>query len=67
MAFERLWLNRIIDVVTREGEAPKRTIMEFVLTDKPLMPCAECLTIQAADGSYTDDYRHLTKEFYLNF
>ena len=67
VAFERLWLSRIVEIVTREGEAPKRTIMEFVLTDKPLMPRATSLTIQAADGSYTEDYRHLTKEFYLNF
>lgn len=67
VAFERLWLSRIIEIITREGEAPKRTIMEFVLADNPLMPRATTLTIQASDGSYTEDYRHLTKEFYLNF
>ena len=67
VAFERLWLSRITDVVTREGEAPKRTLMEFQLSDKPLMPRADMLTIQAKDGSYTSEYRHLTEEFYLNF
>ena len=67
VAFERLWLSRIIEIITREGEAPKRTIMEFVLVDNPLMPRATTLTIQAADGNYMEDYRHLTKEFYLNF
>ena len=67
VAFERLWLSRITDIVTREGEAPKRTLMEFVLTDTPLMPRASELTIQARDGSYTDEYRHLTEDFYLNF
>jgi tRNA1Val (adenine37-N6)-methyltransferase len=67
VAFERLWLSRITDVVTREGEPPKRTLMEFRLTDKPLMPRAEVLTIQAKDGSYTEEYWALTKEFYLNF
>jgi tRNA1Val (adenine37-N6)-methyltransferase len=67
VAFERVWLSRITDVITREGEAPKRTLMEFQLSDKPLMPCADSLTIQAKDGSYTTEYRHLTAEFYLNF
>ena len=67
VAFERLWLSRITDVVTREGEAPKRTLMEFQLSDKPLMPRADTLTIQAKDGSYTSEYRYLTEEFYLNF
>lgn len=67
VAFERVWLTRVTDVVTREGEAPKRTLMEFRLSDKPLMPRAESLTIQAKDGSYTEDYRRLTEQFYLNF
>jgi tRNA1Val (adenine37-N6)-methyltransferase len=67
VAFERVWLTRVMSVVTREGEAPKRTLMEFRLSDKPLMPCAESLTIQAKDGSYTEDYRRLTEQFYLNF
>lgn len=67
VAFERVWLTRVMSVVTREGEAPKRTLMEFRLSDKPLMPRAESLTIQAADGSYTEDYRRLTEQFYLNF
>lgn len=67
VAFEHLWLSRITDVVTREGEAPKRTLMEFVLTDTPLMPRADMLTIQAVDGTYTEEYRCLTEEFYLNF
>ena len=67
VAFERLWLSRITDVVTREGEAPKRTLMEFRLSAKPLMPCADSITVQAKDGSYTEEYRRLTEEFYLNF
>jgi tRNA1Val (adenine37-N6)-methyltransferase len=67
IAFERVWLSRITDVITREGEAPKRTLMEFQLSDMPLMPRADSLTIQAMDGSYTTEYRHLTAEFYLNF
>lgn len=67
VAFGRLWLCRLTDVVTREGEAPKRTLMEFVLTDSPIMPRCDSLTIHGSDGSYTSDYRHLTEEFYLAF
>ena len=66
-AFERLWLSRLCSVVTIEGDAPKRTLMEFVRTDTPLMPRCEELVIQQRDGSYSSKYRMLTKDFYLNF
>lgn len=66
-AFERLWLSRLCSVVTIDGDAPKRTLMEFVNTDKPLMPRTEELVIQLRDGSYSPKYRDLTKDFYLNF
>lgn len=66
-AFEHLWLNRLCSVVTVEGDAPKRTLMEFIRTDNPLMPCCEELVIQHRDGSYSSKYRELTKDFYLNF
>lgn len=66
-AFERLWLSRLCSVVTVEGDAPKRVLMEFVYTDKPLMPRCEELVIQQRDGSYSPKYRALTKDFYLNF
>ena len=66
-AFERLWLNRLCSVVTIEGDAPKRVLMEFVRSDKPLMPRCEELIIQHRDGSYDSKYRELTKDFYLNF
>lgn len=67
VAFERLWLARQMDVVTREGEEPKRTMMEFVLSDHALMPRCEHLTIHHRDGTYTAEYRQLTAEFYLAF
>ena len=66
-AFERLWLSRLCSVVTVEGDAPKRTLMEFVRTSEPLMPRCEELVIQQRDGSYSPKYRELTKDFYLNF
>lgn len=66
-AFGHLWLSRETDVVTVEGEAPKRTLMEFVRTSQPLMPRCDTLTIQHRGGVYTDEYRRLTEEFYLAF
>lgn len=66
-AFGRLWLSRETDVVTREGEEPKRSLMEFVLTSEPIMPRCDRLTIHHHDGSYTEEYRHLTEDFYLAF
>ena len=66
-AFERLWLSRLCSVITVEGDAPKRMLMEFVYTDKPLMPRCEELVIQQRYGIYSPKYRELTKDFYLNF
>lgn len=66
-AFERLWLSRLCSVVTIDGDAPKRILMEFVRSDMPLMPRCEELVIQQRDGSYSPKYRELTKDFYLNF
>ena len=66
-AFERLWLVRQLDVVTCEGEAPKRTMMEFCKCEAPLMPKCEELTIQIAGGDYSEEYRRLTEDFYLKF
>ena len=67
VAFERLWLRRIATVTTVEGEVPKRELMEFELTDTPLMPRSEELLIQYRGGDYSEKYRALTKDFYLNF
>lgn len=67
VAFGRLWLVRQLDVVTKQGETVKRTLMEFKRSDSPSMPRCETLAIHSLDGSYTDDYRRLTQDFYLKF
>lgn len=67
VAFERLWLCRQMDVRTSEGGAPKRTLMEFVRSAEALMPRCDEMTIHRADGSYSEEYRRLTEEFYLMF
>lgn len=66
-AFERLWLVRQMDVITCEGDEPKRTMMEFCLCDQPMMPHCSSLVIHPKCGGYTDEYRLLTDEFYLKF
>ena len=66
-AFARLWLSRLTDVVTREGEVPKRTLMEFRRVEQPLMPRCDTLVIHRRGGDYSAEYRTLTKDFYLGF
>ena len=65
-AFGRLWLSRQTDVITKEGDTPRRTLMEFCLTDKPHIPVVTTLTMRHTDSSYTEEYRKLTEEFYIS-
>lgn len=58
-AFERLWLTRQLDIVTKPGETPRRTMMEFCLTKEPQMPRCNVMCM----GS--DECRAMTQEFYL--
>lgn len=67
VAFGRLWLSRQTDVITTEGDKPRRVLMEFTLQEQPLMPRCDELTIRDARGEYTHKYRQLTEEFYLMF
>lgn len=59
-AFERLWLSRQTNVVTKPGEAPRRTMMEFRKTLHPQNPRCHRLTM------HNNEYRELVKDFYLN-
>ena len=59
VAFERLWLTRQLDIVTKEGEAPRRTMMEFRFTPEPRMPRCDEMLMHSAQ------YKTLTQEFYL--
>ena len=67
VAFGRLWLSRQTDVITTEGDKPRRVLMEFTLQEQPMMPRCNELTIRDTRGEYTQKYRHLTEEFYLMF
>lgn len=59
VAFERLWLTRQLDIVTKQGEAPRRTMMEFRLTAEPCMPRCDEMLMHSAQ------YKTLIQEFYL--
>lgn len=65
-AFGRLWLCHQLNVVTKAGDSPRRTLMEFCLSDKPLMPSVATLTMRHRDSSYTEEYRQLTEDFYIS-
>lgn len=66
-AFEKLWLTRQCDIAIKEGEEPRRTMMEFMLCDTPQMPRCSELTMHDRSGGYSEEYRALTSAFYLNF
>ena len=59
-----LRLCRRTDVSTLAGTAPTRTLLEFSRTSAPLEETT--LAIQDAAG-FTDEYRTLTRDFYLKF
>lgn len=65
-AFGRLWLRRQTNVVTKDGDAPRRIMMEFVLQEKPIMPRIATLMLRHKDNTYTEEYRHLTEDFYIS-
>ncbi len=66
-AFNHLWLSRETSILPCEGERAKRTMMEFVLCDEPLMPRVDTISIRNTAGEYSDDYRRLTGDYYLKF
>lgn len=58
--------TRCCRVFTRAGKPSRRTLWEFSASAS--VPCVESqLFIQNADGTFTDEYRVLLKDFYLDF
>ncbi len=56
---------RQLDVCPTPQQPPKRTLMTFGCSPLPLEQTS--LVIETARHCYTDEYRQLTKDFYLNF
>ena len=65
-ALKNLYLYRATEVKPKISKKPVRMLMEFSREEKE--PELSGLTIHNEDSSgFTDEYRALTKEFYLNF
>jgi len=53
------------DVVPVEGKIPNRVLMEFGKEKGSIV--LQTFTIRKSDSSYTDEYKFITNDFYLNF
>ena len=60
-----LFLSRETAIVTREGKAARRTILQFRRKVETIT--AETITVRDKDGNYTEQYAGLTRDFYLFF
>lgn len=62
----KLFLTKRTKVITRTDKEEKRLLMRFEFTPKTLSE--DSLTIEEDERhSYTNEYKELTKEYYLNF
>lgn len=65
--------TRICEVRDSEKKNPKRIMIEFRKIEKIsedsnlIVPEKESITLRDSEGEYTDKYKKLTGEFYLNF
>lgn len=70
-ALLRLTMVTCVDVRTTPRRAPKRRLMEFVPCDggtpAAAPVCGELCIGTGAHEQYTDEYRELTRDFYLKF
>ncbi len=60
-----LTLVRRTDVATRDGKAPKRTLLAFTKGPCPTLPLRDTLTLFTATNEKTAAYAALTADFYL--
>lgn len=59
----RLHPRQQFHVISVEGHAPKRTLWYLTRQEGPLTHST--LTLRLSDGTYTNEYRALTRDFYL--
>lgn len=60
-----LYLAKIVRIKTTASKAAKRVLMQFVFERKRFSEST--LIIENDDRSYSSDYKHLTRDFYLGF
>ncbi|MFY9309758.1 MAG: methyltransferase [Bacteroidia bacterium] len=62
----KLYLTKLTRVITRTDKPEKRLLMKFEFTKKPLEE--DSITIEQDERhSYTDQYKELTKDYYMGF
>lgn len=61
-----LWLSRETHVQTKPGAVPKRALLAFRPTPPPEPVVPQTLLIEQQPGVYSDAFRELVREFYLN-
>ncbi|TNH05604.1 tRNA1(Val) (adenine(37)-N6)-methyltransferase [Testudinibacter sp. TR-2022] len=65
-----LYCAKWVEVITKQGKAPQRVLLEFrLLPESAVPPQTERseITIYQADNQYHPDFINLTKAFYLKF
>ena len=67
LSFGRLNLVKRVDVRTTPAREPKRTLMLFSMAKSDAEPTFEELVIQSGHEEFTEQYRALTRDFYLKF
>lgn len=60
-----LWLCRKTEIFPKTGKKVNRVLLEFGKKETVLNE--DCLTIYNSDGSFTEEYVALTRDFYLKF
>jgi len=61
------FLSRITNIFPTETKKVNRVLMEFILSEEPLSLLINDLYIRKNNNRYSDEYKILTKDFYLNF
>lgn len=61
----RLYANRRLTIYHREEKEPKRMCADFTFRRTKMKE--ERLVIESGSGEYSEQYRELTKDFYLSF
>ena len=67
LALTQLYIVRRCDVCPIEGGAVKRIMGEFAKQSTTATKLETIAIERGKRGDYTDDYRTLTKDFYLKF
>lgn len=62
---ENLFVTKLTEVIAVTGKAPYLVLMQLEREKKQFLRSR--IAIQNTDGSFTDEYKTLTKDFYLKF